>query len=113
MSNFDPLAFGIANEKLFKNGTADEATVAELVGKLQKILEGYERILSKSKFLAGDKITLADIFHVPYASLLEALGYGNLFSEFPAFKAWLKGLQSREPWKKINTYELGSLNNGQ
>ena len=30
-----------------------------------KRLEGYERILSTTKYLAGDKMTLADLFHVP------------------------------------------------
>lgn len=32
---------------------------------LNSRLEGYERLLSKQKYLAGDQLTLADMFHVP------------------------------------------------
>jgi glutathione S-transferase len=41
---------------------------------LQDKLEVYEKILSKQKYLAGDEVTLADLFHLPYATLISATG---------------------------------------
>ncbi|KUL87927.1 hypothetical protein ZTR_03880 [Talaromyces verruculosus] len=87
LSNFDPVAFGICNEKIFKGEPADESKVAELSTKLKSVLAGYERILVKQKYFTGDNLTLADLFHLPYASLLETLGFGDLFAEFPAFNS--------------------------
>ena len=96
------MAFGICNEKIFKGEPADESKVAELSTKLKSVLAGYERILVKQKYFTGDNLTLADLFHLPYASLLETLGFGELFAEFPAFNSWLKGLQARESWKALS-----------
>ena len=31
-------------------------------------LQGYERVLSQFKYIAGDKLTLADLFHLPYGT---------------------------------------------
>ena len=53
-SNFDPIAVGIAVEKIFKGGVPNEKLVEELVGKLEGKLDGYEAILAKQKYLAGD-----------------------------------------------------------
>jgi glutathione S-transferase len=44
-------------------GAADVAREA-----FMKSLDGYERILSKQKYIAGDGLTLADLFHVPITS---------------------------------------------
>ena len=48
---------GIAVEKLVKvrrGGVTDEKRVDELVGQLEGKLDGYEVILGKQKYLAGD-----------------------------------------------------------
>jgi glutathione S-transferase len=37
---------------------------------LAKKLEGYERILSKSKYLGGENLTVADLSHLAYGALL-------------------------------------------
>ena len=56
-SHFDPIALGIAIEKVFKTvfgGVTDEKRVEELLGKLEGKLEAYEAILAKQKYLGGD-----------------------------------------------------------
>ena len=56
-SQFDPIASGIAFEKLFKaryGQTTNEAHVTELIARLEVKLNGYEVILGKQKYLAGD-----------------------------------------------------------
>ena len=65
-------------------------------------LDGYEAILSKQKYLAGDvsgfsrrtsagciahilhssqEVTLADLFHLPYGAMVTQLGYNYLTDE--------------------------------
>lgn len=49
-------------------GDADPKVVETNKNLLADKLEGYERILSKHAYLAGDKLTLADLFHLPYGT---------------------------------------------
>jgi glutathione S-transferase len=94
----------ISYEKLFKpfsGKQTNETLVTELIARLEIKLDGYEAILSKQKYLAGDvshartllswrgilligflllqEVTLADLFHLPYGSLVfHNLQLGNL-----------------------------------
>jgi len=103
-ANFDPIASGIAKEKVFKprwGGVTDEKHVEELVGQLEGKLDGYEIILSKQKYLAGDNLTVADLFHLPYGSMVfEQLGYGNL-DKRPNVKRWWNDISSRAAWQAV------------
>ena len=76
-SNFDPSVSGINYQRSWVHifgKTTDEALVAEYVATLAGKLEGYERILAKQKYLAGEELTIADLFHVPFGTKLEPLG---------------------------------------
>jgi glutathione S-transferase len=57
------------------------ARVVELKGALEGKLAGYEKILSKHKYLAGDEVTLADLAHLPYGTLLAPQGIKFLEDE--------------------------------
>jgi glutathione S-transferase len=48
----------------------DQANLEKNQTKLRSKLEAYDVILGKHKFLAGDEVTLADLFHLPYGSLV-------------------------------------------
>ncbi|KAJ7097165.1 thioredoxin-like protein [Mycena belliarum] len=69
-ANFDPFA----SKAVFENFkpmwglTPDKAVFDTLIAGLSAKLEVYEIILGKQKYLAGDEITLADLFHLPYGS---------------------------------------------
>jgi len=53
----------------FRRGLeTDDSIVAKNREILAKKLEGYERVLAKSKYLAGQELTLADMFHLPYGT---------------------------------------------
>ena len=54
--------------------TPDKATFDGLIAQLEPKLDVYEKILSKQKYLAGDELTLADLFHLPYGTLLAQAG---------------------------------------
>jgi len=103
-AQFDPIASGIASEKIFKRyrgGVTDEKRVEELVAQFELKLNGYEAILSKQKYLAGNELTLADLFHLPYGSIVfEQLGYGGL-DKRPNLKRWWDDISSRPSWQAV------------
>ncbi|KZW02504.1 glutathione S-transferase [Exidia glandulosa HHB12029] len=103
-ADFDPFAAGIVWEKLHKShvgGKTDEARAAEYTARLDGKLEGYERILSKTKYLAGDNITLADLFHVPYGYLIEEHIKSDLFKKRPNVARWFSEIVSRPSWQAV------------
>lgn len=71
-----------------RGGQTDHKRVEELKATLRMKLEGYERILNKHRYLAGDvcsshlhlvnadwlagsqEITLVDLFHLPYGTMV-------------------------------------------
>ncbi|KAG9042340.1 hypothetical protein FS837_010973 [Tulasnella sp. UAMH 9824] len=103
-SNFDPYAFGIAVEKVFnpmKGIPTDEKRLKSLIDSLNDKLDGYERILSKQKYLAGDELTIADLWHIPYAEM-SAQFAPEVYEAHPNVNAWYKALKERPSWIKAN-----------
>lgn len=58
-----------------RGGTTDEARVKELYETLDAKLNAYDKLLSKQKYLAGEQITLADLYHLPYGFMLGQAGF--------------------------------------
>ncbi|KAF7170328.1 hypothetical protein CNMCM5623_002772 [Aspergillus felis] len=112
LSYFDPLVSQIAYEKVWKSmkgqGETDEARVKALLAQLDRTLQGYERVLSKQKYLAGDQVTFADLSHLPYGVFVEQFGFADLIAKYPHFQKYWEELKSRESWKKVSA----SSNNG-
>ncbi|OSX56870.1 hypothetical protein POSPLADRAFT_1158114 [Postia placenta MAD-698-R-SB12] len=105
LSNFDPYMNALSWEVIFKKyagGTTDEVVVASLVQTLNSKLDAYEILLSKSKYLAGDTITLADLFHLPFGNTLGLMGYDLLTTESrPNVARWWKDISSRPSWQAV------------
>jgi len=103
--NFEPFVAEIASEKIFKvirGLKPDEERVALATETLKGKLEGYESILSKQAYLAGDEITLADIFHLPYGSMLPRAGVDLLENgTYPNVTRWWKELAARPAWQGV------------
>ncbi|KAF9077778.1 glutathione S-transferase [Rhodocollybia butyracea] len=68
-TSFDPFASG-AGFEVNEGLTTDQSSVDAAVAKLTVKLNGYELILGKQKYLAGDDLTLADLFHLPWGATL-------------------------------------------
>ncbi|KAG8741697.1 hypothetical protein FRC10_002570 [Ceratobasidium sp. 414] len=121
-SAFDPPASGLTKERVFSKmfGTEPNEELADHYEKALKTkLEGYERVLSKQKYLAGDvcdhflmlkatalkdpfqHITLADLFHLPYGHFVNQID-PTLFGSKPNLKRWWDDISSRESWKAVN-----------
>ncbi|KAI9452199.1 glutathione S-transferase-like protein [Russula earlei] len=103
-SQFDPIAAVILFEKVVKpfcGATPNEELVGKLLPLLESKLDGFERILGKQKYLAGDGLTLADLFFIPHGSIIfEKLGYGNL-EKRPNVQRWWKDISSRPSWQAV------------
>ncbi|KAI8904229.1 glutathione S-transferase-like protein [Powellomyces hirtus] len=104
VADFDPYASAIVFEKVFKGmfglGEADESKVKELRSKLDEKLDVYEKILSTRSYLAGEEVSFADLFHLPYGSLLTPAGHGDAIASRPNVKAWFDRLSARQSWKE-------------
>ncbi|KAA8647963.1 uncharacterized protein ATNIH1004_003845 [Aspergillus tanneri] len=74
---FDPLANRLVFEMVFKPhfNTADPLPDDTLVGSLRRRLEGIldvlDGILGRQEFMAGKRLTLVDLFYIPYMHHLE------------------------------------------
>ncbi|KAF9236267.1 glutathione S-transferase-like protein [Melanogaster broomeanus] len=72
VTNFDPHAYGVAIERVVKvrhGEQTDEAALAKHLAALNAKLDVYDVILGKQKYLAGDYVTLADFFHLPFGTM--------------------------------------------
>ncbi|THU91382.1 glutathione S-transferase [Dendrothele bispora CBS 962.96] len=104
-NNFEPHASKAAYESvlkpLFRKEPKDEATYNAAIKALSDKLDGYERILSKQKYLAGDEITLVDLFHIVYGAMLEQGGSDLMTSKGPNVARWWKDISSRASWQAV------------
>ncbi|KAJ6595078.1 glutathione S-transferase [Mycena vulgaris] len=103
VTNFDSSAGKIVLETVLKpmfyQIPADAAVVAEALAVLEKKLDAYDVILSKTRYLAGDSLTLADLFHIPYAPLLAVGGVDVMSSPArPNVARWYNDLVGRASW---------------
>ncbi|KIJ60369.1 hypothetical protein HYDPIDRAFT_177460 [Hydnomerulius pinastri MD-312] len=103
LTNFDPIGNGIADENIFKGlrgEQPDTKRVSQLVALLEEKVKGYEAILSKQPYLAGDHITLADLFHLPFGYMFSQMGIDALEKQ-PSVARWWKEISERESWLAV------------
>ncbi|KAG4433347.1 hypothetical protein IFR05_011175 [Cadophora sp. M221] len=104
-SYFDGPASGICFEKVFKPmkgmGPTDEEMVKKHVANLDAAFAVYDGILAKQAYLAGDELTLADLFHLPYGKMVKGQGFADIFAKYPKVNKWFDALEARESWQKV------------
>jgi len=86
-----PLAFGPAAARLIKvfGGRFDEAEVMARAHALLAVMEG---VLGRSRFLAGDRPTIADIAN--YSYIAHAPEGGVSLEKYPAVRGWLASIEA-------------------
>jgi glutathione S-transferase len=82
-------------------GEPDEALAKKALNLLDTNLAVYEKILSKQKYLAGDEITLADLYHLPYGVEAWEVGLRDVIRKYPHVTKWFENLQLRDSWKRV------------
>lgn len=101
---FDPVTSKLAWELAYKpffGLTTDQAVVEENEAKLGKVLDVYENRLSKSKYLGGDCVSLADIHHLPTLQYLLGTSVKKQFESRPHVNAWVADITARPAWSKV------------
>ncbi|CAL5419776.1 unnamed protein product [Camellia sinensis] len=103
--NFHPHIYNLTIQILFSSKmgfTADEKLIQESEEKLGKVLDIYENRLSKSKYLAGDFFSLADLSHLPFTQyLVGPMGKEYMVKNRKNVSAWWDDISSRPSWKKV------------
>jgi len=81
----------------------NEENLAQSLEKLAKVLDIYEARLSKTEFLAGDFISLADLSHLTTGwKLFDKYKQGGVcFEGRPHVRAWWEAISSRPAWKRV------------
>lgn len=79
----------------------DQAIIDENLEKLGKVLDVYEEKLSRTKYLAGDFYSLADLFHLSFTYYFMKTPCANLINERPRVKAWWEDISSRPAFQKV------------
>ncbi|KAJ6528236.1 glutathione S-transferase [Mycena vulgaris] len=105
LANFYPKVTKVRTETFFKSRQGlpiDEAAAAAAVSELAAKLDVYEVILGNQKFLAGNEITLADLFHLYTAPLLAGSGVDIMSRKGPNVTRWWNDLIQRPAWIKLN-----------
>ena len=91
---FDPVASALLEELLYKKSypqlirlliirlrnrdyISDVEDVRKLRGKVAGVLQIYDQILGKQKYIGGASFTIADLYHMPHMITLEKLGEGD------------------------------------
>ncbi|KAF5332363.1 hypothetical protein D9758_016954 [Tetrapyrgos nigripes] len=105
MANFDPYAGRAAYEAVIKKRLGqetDQAAHDQAIATLNVKLDVYDKILEKQKFLAGDEMTLADLSHLPYGSVL-ASGGNHIMTDpkRPNVARWWTTLTSLPSWQTV------------
>lgn len=74
----------------------DEKIIETELEKLGKVFDVYEDRLAKSKYLAGDFYSLADLHHIPYlVYFMRFPKSSSLITSRPCVSAWWNDISSR------------------
>ncbi|KAJ0254975.1 Glutathione S-transferase F13 [Hirschfeldia incana] len=103
--HFNPAVSAVIHQLIvvpLQGETPNAAIVEENLDKLGKVLDVYEERLGKTKYLAGDSYTLADLHHVPYTYYFMKTSHAGLINDRPNVKAWWEDLCSRPAFLKVS-----------
>lgn len=108
LSSVDPPALTLYKEAVKKpqegGGVADETVVSAAKAALESKMDAYEIILSQQPYLAGQNLTLADLFHLPIGTKLVQGGQGDVLTDAkkrPSVARWWASLYERPSWQKV------------
>ncbi|KAK7304981.1 hypothetical protein VNO77_42878 [Canavalia gladiata] len=103
--NFNPPIFNLVMHILVSplmGLPSDPKVIEESEEKLIKVLDIYEQRLSKTKYLAGDFFSLADLSHLPFTHyLMNQMKKEYMVRERKHVSAWWDDISNRPSWQKV------------
>ena len=98
-SNFTPHAMKIIYHHTFKR--AQDDAVLEAAAKALDVAFGVmDARLAEAPYLAGDELTLADVFFMPYLEYGMGTPIKDQIAKFPHVSAWWNKVSERPTWHK-------------
>ncbi|XP_047956861.1 glutathione S-transferase F12 isoform X2 [Salvia hispanica] len=105
VNNYNPLIYTMVLQLVVlpqQGQVGDMELVKDCKGKLEKVLDVYEERLSKSKYLGGERFTIADLTHLPNTRfLMEEGGMEDLIKRRKNLHNWWLDISSRPSWLKV------------
>lgn len=81
---------------------SDVEDVRKLRAKVAGVLQIYDQILGKQKYIGGASFTIADLYHMPHMITLAKIGEGDhLWKGLLNVKRWYQEISEREAVKVI------------
>lgn len=88
-----------------RNGLVPDETVIQAARvTLDSKLDAYDSLLSHRRYLGGQNLTLADLYHLPLGQKIIDAGYGASLMDDkrrPNVARWWKSLSSRPSWQGV------------
>ncbi|KAF8835278.1 glutathione S-transferase [Paxillus ammoniavirescens] len=103
-SQFAPLVDRVMKEVIFqemRQQPVDETVRASLKASLEAKLDVYNNILKKQEYLAGDNVSLADLFHLPECDLIVHKFDRNIIESREHVAKWWTNLSTRPSWLAV------------
>ncbi|XP_051228453.1 glutathione S-transferase 1-like [Lolium perenne] len=91
----------IINPSIMRTAPTNQTVVDESLERLRGVLGIYEARLEKSKYLAGDSVSFADLNHIPFTFYFMTTPHASLFDEYPKVKAWWESLMARPAVQRV------------
>lgn len=87
--------------KPFRGLPADEAVVAAALKEVEAYFDVADKLLQKTQFMAGDELSLVDIYYIPLVKRLFAVGFGETVLSRPNVAAWWHRATNMPEIKKL------------
>ncbi|KAF9024636.1 glutathione S-transferase [Hymenopellis radicata] len=103
LCNWDPFAGEAAYEVLIRpllKQPVDMKVFEKAIAKLSIKLDAYDVILGKQAYLAGDNVTLADLYHLTWGVMLGLAG-SDIMTQKPNVTRWFKDIRARPSWLAV------------
>ncbi|KAJ7166880.1 glutathione S-transferase-like protein, partial [Mycena filopes] len=102
-NNFDPTAGNLCLSSFSSRGFLKNPGMVRLLHWVVQApkLDAYEHMLGKEKYLAGDTLTLADLFHLPWFSGLLDQAKLDLLGNRPNVARWWKEISAGPAWQAV------------
>jgi glutathione S-transferase len=75
----------------------DEASIKQAAEKLENLLQIADETLQKSSYLAGDQLSLADLFLAPKVFWLDKTPEGR--AALPKLRRWYRAMSTRQSFQ--------------
>lgn len=99
-TNFSPHAMKFVYHYAF-NRPQEPAVLEAAEAALEKAWAAMSKPLASQPFLAGDKLSVADIGYMPYLEHLSTMPVKAELDQHPHVASWWGRLRERESWRKV------------